>query len=108
MGIKEKVSPMMRHYLEVKESFPDALLFYRLGDFYELFFEDAVVASKALEIALTGRDCGLDKRAEMCGVPFHSAEKYISKTIYKTFNKKKIEKELSINLDNLQLKDIIR
>ncbi|MBE5817222.1 MAG: DNA mismatch repair protein MutS [Clostridiales bacterium] len=76
---------MMRHYLEVKERFPDALLFYRLGDFYELFFDDAITASKALEITLTGRDCGLDKRAEMCGVPFHSAEKYIARLIDKGY-----------------------
>ena len=69
----------MQQYLGIKEEYKDCLLFYRLGDFYELFFEDAKVASKELEITLTGKDCGLEERAPMCGVPFHSADSYIAK-----------------------------
>ena len=76
-----KLSPMMAHYLKVKKEYSDCIVFYRLGDFYEMFFEDAVVASRELELALTGRDCGMDERAPMCGVPFHSADTYIKKLI---------------------------
>ena len=79
------LSPMMQHYLTTKEDYPDAVLFYRLGDFYEMFFEDAKVVSKELELTLTGRDCGLEERAPMCGVPFHAAENYISRLIEKGF-----------------------
>lgn len=79
------LTPMMRQYLEVKEQHPDALLFFRLGDFYEMFFEDAKLASRELEITLTGRDCGLAERAPMCGVPYHSAESYISRLIEKGY-----------------------
>lgn len=78
---KNKLSPMMQHYLQTKEECPDAILFYRLGDFYEMFFEDAVVASRILELTLTGKDCGLDKRAPMCGVPYHAAKTYIAKLV---------------------------
>ena len=78
-------SPMMKHYLEIKEKYNDAIVFYRLGDFYEMFFEDAKTASRELEITLTGRDCGQDERAPMCGVPFHAAESYISKLIQKGY-----------------------
>lgn len=79
--IKDGISPMMKHYLEVKEKYPDCIIFYRLGDFYEMFFDDAKKASKLLELTLTGRDCGLEERAPMCGVPFHAADSYISKLI---------------------------
>lgn len=75
------LSPMMKHYLEMKEKYPDTILFYRLGDFYEMFFEDAEIVSKELELTLTGKDCGLDKRAPMCGIPYHAATTYISKLI---------------------------
>lgn len=68
------VTPMMRQYLDIKEANPDCILFFRLGDFYEMFFEDAKTASRELEITLTGRDCGLPERAPMCGVPFHAKE----------------------------------
>lgn len=78
---KEKLSPMMQHYLSVKEANPDCLLFYRLGDFYEMFFDDAVEASRVLELTLTGRDCGLEERAPMCGVPYHSVDVYLKKLI---------------------------
>src|SRR5690606_584530 len=79
------LTPMMQQYLQIKEQHKDALLFFRLGDFYELFFEDAITASKELEITLTGRDCGLEERAPMCGVPYHSVEGYISRLIEKGY-----------------------
>lgn len=78
---KRELSNMMKHYLSVKERYKDCLIFYRLGDFYEMFFDDAVRASKLLDLTLTGRDCGLEERAPMCGVPFHAAENYITKLI---------------------------
>ncbi|MFO7611991.1 MAG: DNA mismatch repair protein MutS [Clostridia bacterium] len=74
-------TPMMVQYFEIKEKYPDCILFYRLGDFYEMFFDDALEASKALGITLTGRNCGMAERAPMCGVPYHSAETYIAKLI---------------------------
>ena len=76
-----KLSPMMEQYFEIKKNYEDTLLFFRLGDFYEMFFEDAKVASKELELVLTGRDCGQEERAPMCGVPFHSADSYIAKLV---------------------------
>ena len=79
------LTPMMRQYSIIKEQHKDALLFFRLGDFYELFFDDAKVASKELEITLTGRDCGTDERAPMCGVPFHAVDGYIAKLINKGY-----------------------
>ena len=78
-------SPMMKHYLEIKEKYKDTIVFYRLGDFYEMFFDDAKTASRELEITLTGRDCGQEERAPMCGIPFHAAESYISKLIQKGY-----------------------
>ena len=80
-----KLSPMMTQYLEIKENYQDCILFFRLGDFYEMFFEDAKLASKELELTLTGKNCGLDERAPMCGVPFHSAEGYIAKLVEKGY-----------------------
>lgn len=80
-----RLTPMMKQYLEIKENYKDHIVFFRLGDFYEMFFEDAKIASKELEIALTGRDCGLDERAPMCGVPYHSADTYISRLIDKGY-----------------------
>ncbi len=76
-----KLSPMMEQYFQIKQNYPDTLLFFRLGDFYEMFFEDAKTASKELELVLTGRDCGQEERAPMCGVPFHSADSYIAKLV---------------------------
>ncbi|MDU0295305.1 DNA mismatch repair protein MutS, partial [Paraclostridium sp. MRS3W1] len=78
---RSKLTPMMRQYFEVKNRYNDCIMFFRLGDFYEMFFEDAIVASKTLEIALTGRECGMDERAPMCGIPFHSSQNYISKLV---------------------------
>lgn len=80
-----KLSPMMRQYLESKKEVPDALLFYRIGDFYEMFFEDAIKASKALDLVLTGKDCGLEERAPMCGIPYHAADSYVSKLVSQGF-----------------------
>ena len=76
-----EISPMMQQYLEIKQAYPDTLLFFRLGDFYEMFYEDAKIASRELELVLTGRDCGQEERAPMCGVPFHSADGYIAKLV---------------------------
>ena len=78
-------SPMMKQYFEVKEKYPNTLLFFRLGDFYEMFFNDAKIASRELELTLTGRDCGQEERAPMCGVPFHSAETYIARLVAKGY-----------------------
>ncbi len=83
--ITAMLAPMMRQYVEVKRQHEDALLMWRLGDFYEMFFDDAITASKELEFVLTGRDCGLPERAPMCGVPYHSCEGYIAKLIQKGY-----------------------
>ncbi len=79
------VSPMMQNYLETKKQYSDCLLFYRIGDFYEMFFDDAVLVSKELELTLTGKACGLEERAPMCGVPFHAADSYISRLVSKGY-----------------------
>ncbi len=79
------MTPMMEQYMEVKNQYKDYLLFYRLGDFYEMFFDDAITASRELELTLTGRDCGEEERAPMCGVPFHAADVYIGKLIEKGY-----------------------
>lgn len=79
------LTPMMRQYLELKEKYSDCLLFFRLGDFYEMFFDDAKTAAKELELVLTGRDCGLEERAPMCGVPYHSVDVYINRLIEKGY-----------------------
>lgn len=81
MAKKGELSPMMKQYFDVKKDYPGVLLFFRLGDFYEMFFDDAKVASEELDLVLTGRDCGQDERAPMCGVPFHSADSYIAKLV---------------------------
>jgi DNA mismatch repair protein MutS len=79
------LTPMMQQYVNIKEQYKDCILFFRLGDFYEMFFEDAEIASKELEITLTGRDCGQKERAPMCGVPYHSVDPYISKLVNKGY-----------------------
>ncbi|MCI8889300.1 MAG: DNA mismatch repair protein MutS [Hungatella sp.] len=76
---------MMVHYMETKKQYPDCLLFYRLGDFYEMFFEDAITASRELEITLTGKECGLEERAPMCGIPYHAVDSYLYKLVQKGF-----------------------
>ncbi len=79
------ITPMMQQYLAIKEQYKDAILFYRLGDFYEMFFDDAELVSRELELTLTGKDCGLSERAPMCGVPFHSADVYVARLIEKGY-----------------------
>lgn len=81
----EQLTPMMKQYMETKNQYKDCILFYRLGDFYEMFFEDALCVTKELEITLTGKSCGLKERAPMCGVPFHSAEGYINRLVEKGY-----------------------
>ena len=78
---RKQLSPMMQKYLETKEEYPDCILFYRLGDFYEMFFEDAEIGARVLELTLTGKECGLDHRAPMCGVPYHAVDAYITKMV---------------------------
>jgi DNA mismatch repair protein MutS len=80
-----QLSPMMQKYIETKEQYKDCILFYRLGDFYEMFFDDAILASKELELTLTGKDCGLEERAPMCGIPYHAVDTYLSKLVAKGY-----------------------
>ena len=76
-----KLSPMIEQYMTIKKRYKDCILFFRLGDFYEMFFEDAELVSRLLELTLTGKSCGLEERAPMCGVPFHAADSYIEKLV---------------------------
>ena len=80
-----EMTPMMQQYLETKKEYHDCILFYRLGDFYEMFFEDALTASKELEITLTGKNCGLEERAPMCGIPYHAVDGYLNKLVTKGY-----------------------
>ena len=80
-----QLSPMMQKYLETKEQYKDCILFYRLGDFYEMFFDDAKTASRELELTLTGKDCGLEERAPMCGIPYHAVDTYLTKLVQKGY-----------------------
>ena len=82
---KEDLSPMMQNYMATKEQYKDCILFYRLGDFYEMFFDDAITASRELEITLTGKACGLEEKAPMCGVPHHAVDIYTSRLITKGY-----------------------
>jgi DNA mismatch repair protein MutS len=79
----EKLSPMMEQYFNIKEQYKDCILFFRLGDFYEMFYDDAKTASRELELTLTGKSVGQPERAPMCGVPFHAADSYVAKLIEK-------------------------
>ena len=79
------MTPMMQQYVETKNQYSDCILFYRLGDFYEMFFEDAKLVSKELELTLTGKDCGMEKRAPMCGVPYHAVDGYLNKLVSKGY-----------------------
>ena len=79
------VTPMMKQYLEIKEQYRDCILFFRLGDFYEMFYEDAVTASREIELTLTGKNCGEKEKAPMCGVPYHAADTYIAKLVDKGY-----------------------
>ena len=78
---RNKLSPMMLHYVELKDEYDDVILFYRLGDFYEMFFEDAELVAHELELTLTSKQAGLEERVPMCGIPFHAAEIYIDKLV---------------------------
>ena len=100
----EKLSPMMKDYVETKEKYKDAILFYRLGDFYEMFFDDAKIAAKELELVLTSRNCGEGQKAPMAGVPHHAAESYISRLIKKGY-KVAICEQLE---DPKEAKDIVK
>ena len=82
---EKKYTPMMQHYLKMKEENPDAILFYRLGDFYEMFFDDAKLVSQELDLVLTGRSAGVEEKVPMCGVPFHAANSYISRLVKKGY-----------------------
>ncbi len=104
----EKLSPMMRQYCETKEKYPDHILFFRVGDFYEMFFDDAVRVSRAIELTLTGKECGLPERAPMCGVPYHSAEVYIKKLINLGFRVAICEQMTPPSAKGLVVRDIVR
>ena len=78
-----ELSPMMQQYMDIKKQYKDEILFYRIGDFYEMFFDDALTASRELDLTLTGKQCGMEERAPMCGVPFHSYEGYVARLIAK-------------------------
>lgn len=103
-----KLTPMMKQYIKVKEKYRDCILFFRLGDFYEMFFEDAIVASKTLEIALTKKACGLDERAPMCGVPFHSCNSYISKLVENGFKVAIAEQMTEPTSKGIVERDVVR
>ena len=77
----QALSPMMQQYFEIKKQHPNEILFYRVGDFYEMFYDDALTASRELELTLTGRDCGLKERAPMCGIPYHSVDMYLKRLV---------------------------
>lgn len=102
------LSNMMKHYLSVKEKYSDCIIFYRLGDFYEMFFEDAVEASKVLDLTLTGRDCGLEERAPMCGVPFHASETYIAKLVENGYKVAICEQLSDPKKGELVIRDVVR
>ena len=91
---------MMVHYLETKKQYPDCILFYRLGDFYEMFFEDALTVSKELEITLTGKECGLEERAPMCGIPYHALENYLYRLVQKGY-KVAIAEQMAVSYTHL-------
>ena len=104
-----EISPMMKQYMRIKEENKDSILFFRLGDFYEMFFDDALLASRELDLTLTGKDCGLEERAPMCGVPFHSAEGYIAKLVQKGYKVAICEQmENPAQAKGLVKRDIIR
>ena len=103
-----KLSPMMQRYIEMKEQYKDTILFYRLGDFYEMFFEDAELVSRELGITLTGRDCGLETRAPMCGVPFHAYESYVAKLIARGYKVAICEQVSPVTKGALVEREVVR
>lgn len=104
----EKLSPMMRQYVELKQQHKDCILMYRLGDFYEMFFDDARTVSRELDLTLTGRDCGLEERAPMCGVPYHSVDNYISRLVAKGFSVTICEQNKAENSNEVLGRDVTR
>ena len=90
-------SPMIKQYLQTKEKYPDTILFYRLGDFYEMFFEDAELVSRELELTLTGKDCNMEKRAPMCGIPYHAAKNYIARNYPEKLHLEDIAEYLNVS-----------
>ena len=107
MSVKNKLSPMMTQYLATKEQYKDCILFYRLGDFYEMFNEDAVICSKELDLTLTGKDCGVEERAPMCGVPHHAYEGYVQKLIEKGYKVAICEQTDKI-VDKVMQREVVR
>ena len=105
---KTKYTPMMRQYLDIKEQYPDTLVFFRLGDFYEMFFNDAIIASKELEIVLTGRDAGAEERVPMCGVPHHSVNGYIEKLSMKGYKVAIVEQLEEPSAKKIVKRDIVK
>lgn len=101
-------TPMMRQYLEIKDNYPDTLVFFRLGDFYEMFFNDAIVASRELEIVLTGRDAGVDERVPMCGVPYHAVDAYIEKLSNKGYKVAIVEQLEEPGTNKIVHRDVAR
>ncbi len=107
MNVKNKLSPMMTQYLATKEQYKDCILFYRLGDFYEMFNEDAVICSKELDLTLTGKDCGVEERAPMCGIPHHAYEGYAQKLIEKGYKVAICEQTDKI-VDKVMQREVVR
>ena len=103
-----ELSPMMKQYFDLKEKNKGSILFFRLGDFYEMFYDDARLAAKELELTLTGRDCGQDERAPMCGVPYHSCESYISRLVEKGYKVAICEQTSDPSLKGLVQRDVVR
>lgn len=104
-----ELTPMMQQYMETKKEYPDCILFYRLGDFYEMFFDDALTASKELEITLTGKNCGLEERAPMCGVPFHAVDGYLNRLVSKGYKVAICEQmEDAASAKGLVKRDVVR
>ena len=105
--VNQQPSAMMRQYLATKEQYKDCILFYRLGDFYEMFYDDAIVASKELDLTLTGKDCGIEERAPMCGVPFHAYEGYAQKLLEKGY-KVAICEQTDRFVDKVMQREVVR
>ena len=104
-----KISPMMQQYLDIKNKHKDSILFFRLGDFYEMFFDDAKLASEELDLTLTGKDYGQDERAPMCGVPYHSCESYISRLVSKGYKVAMCEQmELPSEAKGIVRREVVR
>ncbi|MFA6843143.1 MAG: DNA mismatch repair protein MutS [Bacilli bacterium] len=105
---KMKYSPMIRQYLDVKENYPDTILFYRVGDFYEMFFEDAVIGSKVLEIVLTGKDVGVSEKAPMCGVPYHAVDKYLQGMVEHGYKVAIVEQIGDLKCKGIVTREVVR